>query len=625
MKIIIFNLLIRSYFLRKKIGITADSNAIVLKLKKIFISKLWTSKRLNKKNNKKEEKMKKEKGDLLFIIPTQFNDEFNFDIFANIFYRYKISFSITCKDVKFIPKKHKELYVEYKKIKTTQYDACVCYGKFDNLTKKLKTIFIVDAIFSLRKDLYYASIYSEFVIPINKHKELFLNNFFKNNNFKAHDGFNKTSEYVINKNAKLKIVIVLDRISRGDETNLLELIDCFRSEDLSKFKITIFHKGVLTVYEKSLIKDYTEIIDFTGEIDYKVFGEYNYFLNLDASFRRANLINKALSYSCLPLLIGSHKEKANLHNVEHSFIKSSKVIKSQLNQILITSAENIAQCLYGLDFDKYTNTIKLLNRKKVENSFDDVMHASLDGLCLIKQSFNNYIRTDYIEKCDRPSNIDLLLTSYKRFEFFEDAFNNIKHHADLSKHKVRVHVVIDNNINDPRYFDLLRKNNITLFSYEENLGLPFIMNSFRDMIHRRNKRLPLHSDFIAYFQDDTCIFSKENYFDKMVAIYNNFDNNRLGFISGFFNEIHPGYQTIHSKDGELRLSNSIDGKNFFCDAKFFLNIKEQPDLNKNSKKYGNPSKYRGSNFDIWLWNFSGACKNKVNLYWHSVKVFNDSI
>lgn len=153
---------------------------------------------------------------------------------------------------------------------------------------------------------------------------------------------------------------------------------------------------------------------------------------------------------------------------------------------------------------------------------------------------------------------------------------------------------------------------VTVLSFTETNGLPMVYNLILDLILNYTHRHEVDVDYIGYFQDDVVIDESQNYFELASnSLESKIENKKLDFFTGFYTPLHPGYKTIELEGEKYLVSDSLDGKNFFCKAATLLRIGQLPNRLADGRKRGNPGPVNGSGFDIWLWRDSPFSSTKV--------------
>lgn len=156
---------------------------------------------------------------------------------------------------------------------------------------------------------------------------------------------------------------------------------------------------------------------------------------------------------------------------------------------------------------------------------------------------------------------------------------------------------------------------VSLISLTGTNGLPLLYNMMLDILVTYKARHEQRIDYVCYFQDDVVISASDRYFDIAVNALDN-SGEDVDFFTGFYTPLHPGFDKKLIGKDEFILSDSIDGKNFFCAYDTLTRIGYLPDRFDNGLKRGNPGPVKGSGFDLYLWkdalNSSSNVK-KVNL------------
>ena len=205
--------------------------------------------------------------------------------------------------------------------------------------------------------------------------------------------------------------------------------------------------------------------------------------------------------------------------------------------------------------------------------------------------------------------IDIYITTYQRPSLLDACLKSVFKAIDRSAFKHRV-VVLSDDTDEPT-LQVLRPylSKIFLISNPLQMGLPFTFNLIHDfsnnLIGRTNKRPKL----ICYLQDDTVLEYPEVYFTKIMEVSKILPKEKMGFVSGYYTPIHPGFEKIRKDGITIVKSDTIDGKNIIGTPELFESV------GKLSWKYwglkrGNPGKYIGSGFDLWQWRDSPTSTQK---------------
>lgn len=201
--------------------------------------------------------------------------------------------------------------------------------------------------------------------------------------------------------------------------------------------------------------------------------------------------------------------------------------------------------------------------------------------------------------------IDVFMTTSRRADCFEQSLRALVEAVDASPYEHRISVVADGM--DPGTDAVVARYRDRLFQFlwtSERQGLPLAWNNIVDLgsnMAARTERVP---EFLCYLQDDCRIERPQSYFREMVEIAEAIDPARLGFVSGYHTEIHPGFGTATIANTDVILSDSVDGKNFMARPKVLHAIGKLSWWFLDGARRGNPGPDRGSHFDIWQWNES---------------------
>jgi hypothetical protein len=210
-----------------------------------------------------------------------------------------------------------------------------------------------------------------------------------------------------------------------------------------------------------------------------------------------------------------------------------------------------------------------------------------------------------------PRLIDVYMTTSRRPEFFEKTFSSLLRASSSTHHKIRLNVFVDQM--DARTWHILAPHlsEVSLLSTSLQLGLPFLYNMILDHQEKVDARTEEFADYLCYIQDDCLIANEGLYFDFMVSAYEELLPVReVGYVSGFYCSIHPGFEVVDYQQKKLLLSDSIDGKNFMAPPALLRSVGPLSWHFKDGERRGNPGPRRGSHFDLWQWKESPRALTK---------------
>jgi len=201
-----------------------------------------------------------------------------------------------------------------------------------------------------------------------------------------------------------------------------------------------------------------------------------------------------------------------------------------------------------------------------------------------------------------PRLVDVYMTTSRRPQFFERAFEALLAASAATPHRVRLNVFVDEM--DDKTLRILTPHlsELGLLSTSTRLGLPFLYNMILDHQQKVDARSEDFADYLCYLQDDCLITDPGTYFDRMVQCYEEvLPVHQVGYVSGFYCPIHPGFEVVEHRDMELLLSDSVDGKNFMATPSLLRCVGALSWHFKDGERRGNPGPGRGSHFVLWQW------------------------
>ena len=208
--------------------------------------------------------------------------------------------------------------------------------------------------------------------------------------------------------------------------------------------------------------------------------------------------------------------------------------------------------------------------------------------------------------------IDISITTYHRLNLFFQVFDSILEAIENSSCLFRILVVMDSYEKEEILSTVEKYNDVPNVSYiflDNHLGLPFFDNLLLEYEECLSTRVGRYPNYLCYFQDDCLIKYPSHYFDEMLKVYSFKEEleefERIGFVSGFYSYIHPGYKKVVKEGKTYVFSDTITGLNIFGPYNLWKSIGKMPDIflqgNYKDRKRGNPGPKLGSEFDIWKW------------------------
>ncbi|MFY0689758.1 MAG: glycosyltransferase [Cyclobacteriaceae bacterium] len=212
--------------------------------------------------------------------------------------------------------------------------------------------------------------------------------------------------------------------------------------------------------------------------------------------------------------------------------------------------------------------------------------------------------------------IDVYITTHQRSSLLEQCLEALIKAVNASAFEFRIMVLSDQTDDETHKVLSIYKNRISVISTNEQLGLPFMFNQILDYSQNligRTEKPPL---LICYLQDDAIIQYPNSFFDLIIRTHQAYKNKLpLGFITGFYSPIHPGFNIIRTEELTLIESDSLDGKNMIGPPELFESIGKLSWRDHKNRVRGNPGPI-GSGFDLWQWRDSPTStlkQKKVNL------------
>jgi hypothetical protein len=217
----------------------------------------------------------------------------------------------------------------------------------------------------------------------------------------------------------------------------------------------------------------------------------------------------------------------------------------------------------------------------------------------------------------KPKLVDVLLTTSRRPWCLRESLQQLLKAIRMSPFQHRLFVAIDNL--DPGTLAIISQysSEIDQVLWTKNQqGLPYTWNSLNALLRNTISRTEVRPDQVCYIQDDCFIREPETYFSKMVGIAYEAMPGYLGFVSGFYTEVHPGFADFEWQGNRVIASDSIDGKNFMAPPEVLESTGPLTWWFSDGMRRGNPGPIRGSHFDLWQWKESPnslTSQNRISL------------
>jgi hypothetical protein len=543
-----------------------------------------------------------------------------------------------------------EYYIDYEYSKTIKPNLIINIERYNNAHKLSDNIFYINLDWLKKKDFLNSKLYADTILYPNKYKLNLFKKVFANQNFlqinwlgldnKSSDRNNYENQTVLlNKIDKKKIkILYFAKKLQDHRSNHKIVINAFKKYKKNNIYLTI-KSNDLNVFNTNPNINYISNYLNNDEL-IELYKSHDVVLIPNSCEGNGLLIFEALEMGCIPVVIDGYPMKT-LVDKNYAYLLPYVNFKRQnYAKYYEINSNTILNFLNDLDFDDVVkkknyliNNSKIINAERNKDTFVKKILGLLDYYDQIPSHFDHTTKIRKLSFDERNKIleqrkliIDIFISSYNRFDFFHRCIDSLNKAIEKSKHQFRVHIFLDD-LKDYRYVEIIKKNRFNYYILNQRLGLPYFLEHIKFILKNYSERLTHKSRFFCYLQDDCLINENINYFDDMVTIaYNSVQKSHLNFISGFHNEIHPGFLDFKTIDGKnCKLSNSIDGKNIFGCSNYLLSIPKFSFFNKNLRKQGNPGPALGSNFDLWLWRDNPLSKNKLNIiYKNAIIVQNNS-
>lgn len=315
----------------------------------------------------------------------------------------------------------------------------------------------------------------------------------------------------------------------------------------------------------------------------------------------------------IPCEVVGHQERAPLHHASteqiHNFLENLDIIELQKRKNVV----------HGMDKELNARNKELENslisfammsgirtrgiRMRVENA-----HLATGRFKDAKPRLGDRVKDLLFKdegqlKFGRPPRlVDVVMTTSQRPWCLRQSLNALLQAIRSSPYEHRLYLLVDT-------LDLGTMAVINQYSSEidqvlwtkDRHGLPYMWNTARDLVRNAINRTERRPSYVCYIQDDCLIVDPDKYFAKMVGIATDAMPGYLGYVSGFYTEVHPGWADFDWKGEPVIASDSIDGKNFMGTPEVIESIGPLTWWFKDGMRRGNPGPVRGSHFDLWQW------------------------
>lgn len=213
-----------------------------------------------------------------------------------------------------------------------------------------------------------------------------------------------------------------------------------------------------------------------------------------------------------------------------------------------------------------------------------------------------------------PSLIDVYVSTFQRAHHLAYTLPALMQACDASPYEHRVTVLVD--ALDEATYAVLQAyvGKVNVIATTSQRGLPFLFNMLHDHHQNQAARTERRPDFVNYIQDDCLIQHPESFFETLVECYAHFDAGQpVGYVSGYYTRVHPGFEKTQYQSLTAVLSDSIDGKQFLAPTRVLERVGKLTWYFKDGMRRGNPGPSRGSHFDLWQWDESPYSTTKQGL------------
>ena len=210
--------------------------------------------------------------------------------------------------------------------------------------------------------------------------------------------------------------------------------------------------------------------------------------------------------------------------------------------------------------------------------------------------------------------IDVYMTTSRRPNFFEKTLAQLIEAKKATDHDIRLHVFVDRLDGETLGILAAHVDELGILSTSYQQGLPFLYNMIVAHQEQSELRSERFADYLCYIQDDCLIKNPGVYFDFMVQAYEEaLPIGEIGYVSGYYCTLHPGFELRDFNQKKVLLSDSIDGKNFFAPPSLIRKVGPLSWYSHKGVRRGNPGPGKvGSHFDLWQWKESPRALTKQN-------------
>lgn len=411
--------------------------------------------------------------------------------------------------------------------------------------------------------------------------------------------------------------------SRKSPFEVVDAILCCERTDL-RFDLK-FRSPLPTEVRKRL--EACEIVD--NIIDFPLSGQ-----RIESLYRKADInlapncsegnglsILESYAKGVVPAVLKGHPMIDVVSPENGYFIECTHVGDKEFAPLYATSADAIGRFFAEIDRAGITSRQRAIREKQRElrqrqQALEDLVSSVLAMKGLVEPpDYNNtqedehglgnlpLAHSDWYKQYSRETKlIDVFMTTCRRPNHFGKSLAAVIKAMELSRYKHRLTVFSDGF--DAATNRIIEDNKESIFQYvwtQEVHGLPYAWNTLLDTSSHMSARTEEVPDFICYLQDDALIANPEEYFEVLVRLAEAFEPGQLGFVSGYYTELHPGYRSVAHDGREIIFSGSIDGKNFLARPKTMYSIGKLTWWFPDGMRRGNPGPVRGSHFDLWQW------------------------
>lgn len=201
-----------------------------------------------------------------------------------------------------------------------------------------------------------------------------------------------------------------------------------------------------------------------------------------------------------------------------------------------------------------------------------------------------------------PDLVDVMMTTSKRPWCLRESFKMLLESIHSSPYRHRLMLAVDTLDEETMGVIAAHASEIDHVVWTGSQhGLPYLWNSMLDLVKNITCRTEEKPDYVCYIQDDCLIRDPSRYFSTMVGIAREAMPGYLGYVSGYFTEVHPGFADFEWNGECVVASDTVDGKNFMATPEVLASVGRLPWWFDDGSRRGNPGPHRGSHFDLWQW------------------------